>query len=625
LIEQELKNNKMKSNLINDTGTNASTPSEERSSDARRRLEDITRLVSDWVWELDTDFRLVYASQRITEILGYQPVELLGKSLPDIGRFVSRDGEPIDIQMTSPFRDVSFETSHKSGDPRFFFISGLPVFNTGSGALEGVRGTARDITRPREIEKKILWQATHDPLTELPNRTLFFDRLSQAISSARRYSLPVALMFADLDRFKTINDSLGHEAGDMLLQQAAQRLLSCIRETDTVARIGENNDAKPEDTGEGIVARLGGDEFTIILTHITHAEDAAIVARRIVDEFSRPFDLDGHEAHVGASIGISSFPGDANDSMTLLRNADIAMYQAKKEGPNAFKFFTPKLNAAVQNKLILENELHTALKENQLAVHFQPIIHISSGKLKGAETLIRWNHPERGMVPPADFIPLAEETGLIGPIGEFVLREAGMQINSWSEAGLHISNVSVNLSSRQLSRGLTAEKVSSIIQDTGVSANRITFEITESLFMEDTERAKAWLNDIKKLGIGLSVDDFGTGYSSLVYLRRFPVDTLKIDRSFVADLPGNTGDATLVEAIIAMAKSLGLSVVAEGVETQEQLAFLRSLDCEYAQGYLFSRPVPADEFEKYLKSPTWDFSASENAMATSPSLVPAGE
>ncbi|MDH5750035.1 MAG: EAL domain-containing protein [Rhodospirillales bacterium] len=597
----------------------------EQASDARRRLEDITRLVSDWVWETDSDFRLTYASQRITEILGYQPVELLGKQLTDFGRFVSRDDSPIDLKMTSPFRDASFETTHKTGEHRYFLVSGLPIFNPDTGNFDGVRGTARDITRRREVEKQIMWQVSHDPLTELPNRTLFFDRLSQAISGARRYSRQVALLFADLDRFKTINDSLGHAAGDHLLTLAAQRLVSCIRETDTVARIGDKIAGTPGEETEEMVARLGGDEFTIILTQITRPDDAAIVARRIVEEFSKPFHLDGHEAHVGASIGITAFPDDADDSISLLRNADIAMYQAKKDGPNAYMFYTPELNTEVQNKLSLETELHNALKENELIVHFQPIIHIATGKIEGAESLIRWKHPERGLVPPNDFIPLAEESGLIGPIGEYVLREVGRQIRSWNESGLTVPNISVNLSSRQLSRGLTVEKVAALLRESGTHPSLITFEITENLFMEETDRAKDWLNRIKKLGIRLSVDDFGTGYSSLGYLRRFPVDTLKIDRSFVTDLPGNSGDASLTEAIIAMAKSLKLSVVAEGVETWDQLEFLRSLNCDYAQGYLFSRPLPADDFAAFLKSPAPIFSAAGSARNLSPSLAPAGE
>ncbi len=565
--------------------------------DAKRRLDDITRLVSDWVWEADADIRLTYASHRIVELLGQQPIELVGHRLSDFGTFVTSDGHALDPQWRSPFRDIPFETKDRDGNIRYFLISGLPIYNPENDSFEGVRGTAKDITERKMDEAKILYHAHYDPLTDLPNRTLFFDRLSAALSAARGKDRLVALLFIDLDRFKVVNDSFGHIVGDRLLKMAAERLKACVRETDVVARYGGDEFAA---LTEHTVARLGGDEFTIILQDIAETGDSAVVAQRVIEALSEPFQLNRFEAFIGASIGITTYPSDGKDAITMLRNADMAMYRAKESGRNAYRFFTPEMNATAVARMDLQNDLHRALERGEFSVVYQPILEPVTARVAGAEALIRWNHPTRGAVAPDQFIPLAEETGLIVPIGEWVLRTACAEASAWQKMGWPGLGISVNLSRRQLQRNLTHDDVGRVLAETGLPAHLLAFEITESLIMDDTDHALSWFKAIKDMGISLSIDDFGTGYSSLGYLKRFPVDVVKIDRSFVSDLDASDGDIALIEGIIALAHSLGLKVVAEGVETRAQLDFLRSRKCDLAQGYLFSKPLATDDFRALM-------------------------
>ena len=425
---------------------------------------------------------------------------------------------------------------------------------------------------------------------------LFLDRLKQSIVGVRRNNGLLALLFIDLDRFKVVNDTLAHVVGDRLLQEAANRLQASVREVDTVAR-------------------LGGDDFTIILQDIAKAEDAAMVATKVIDSLGKPFLLDGHEAFIGASIGITIFPADGDSATILLRNADVAMYRAKDAGRNEYRFFTKAMEAQALNRMGLENDLRYALERNQLFVHYQPIVDFQSERVIYAEALLRWRHPTRGLVPPDEFIPLAEETGLIKSLGEWVLRTACAQAQAWQAMDLPVFGVSVNLSSGQLKPEFARDTVATVLEETGLSPDLLTFEITESLIVEDAEEAITYLHAIREMDVGLSIDDFGTGYSSLSYLKRLPVDSVKIDRSFVHDVTVDPEDASLAETIIALAHNLGLKVIAEGVETKEQLDFLKSRGCDLYQGYYFAKPMSAKEFQKRMRTGQWSRPAKKEASS----------
>jgi diguanylate cyclase (GGDEF)-like protein len=418
-------------------------------------------------------------------------------------------------------------------------------------------------------------------LTGLPNRVLLRDRIQQAIAQAHRGASQLAVLFIDLDRFKTINDSLGHQLGDRLLQSVASRILVCVREGDTVARVG-------------------GDEFVIVIPGVEHANDAAAVAGKILEVLSSAFHLHGNDLHVAASIGISLYPSDGADAETLMRNADTAMYHAKDMGRANFQFFTQHMNAAAQQRLTLENALRRALEQREFQLEYQPLFDLRDRRITGFEALLRW-HPQGGEpVPPVEFIGAAEDSGLIVPIGEWVLKEALRQGRAWQEMG-HPLMVAVNVSAKQLARSSFVERLRSLIQETGIDPRLVELEVTESVIIEGAGEARAALDHIAALGVGLAIDDFGTGYSGLAYLKRLPIDTLKIDQSFVRDLTLDPDDAAIVTAIVAMARSLGVDVVAEGVETEEQVAELKRLGCHRAQGYLLARPMPGPAATKLLQ------------------------
>ncbi|WP_286757858.1 EAL domain-containing protein, partial [Ralstonia sp. RL] len=436
----------------------------------------------------------------------------------------------------------------------------------------------------KQAEDRISFMAHHDMLTGLPNRTLLQDRASQAIAQAARQSRSVAVLFIDLDHFKHINDSLGHPVGDQVLRMAALRLQDCLRKGDSLAR-------------------LGGDEFIITLPALTDGGTAAVVAQKVLDALNAPFAIDDHELHVGCSIGISLFPADGGDVDVLMRAADAALYHAKAKGRGNYQFFTSSLNAAAQRRLILESLLRQALARGEFALHYQPQLDIASGRIVSAEALLRWQQPERGFISPAEFIPIAEETGLILPIGEWVLREACAQLGRWHAAGHADMTIAVNLSARQVLQSGFAEYVARQLQEFGLPASSLDLEITESILMHPSEDNLAPLTRLSNMGVRLSVDDFGTGYSSLSYLKRFPINALKIDQSFVRGIGQDANDMAIVSAIIAMAKSLRLKVVAEGVETAQQAAFLQESGCQSAQGYYFSRPVDAQTFGGLLGKP----------------------
>jgi diguanylate cyclase (GGDEF)-like protein/PAS domain S-box-containing protein len=453
---------------------------------------------------------------------------------------------------------------------------------------------ARDITERKQWDEKIHTLAYSDSLTKLPNRQAFKEQVTRAIKLAKRHQRVGAVLYLDLDEFKRINDTLGHDIGDLLLQHVTQRLDSQLRKTDLIEC---RYDVK--ETYRNL-ARLGGDEFTVLLEDIQRQEVAASVAKRVQEAIARSYNLNGHEVYITPSIGIALFPRDGQDVEELLKNADTAMYHAKAVGKNNFQFYSEQMNILATTRLKLEGKLRKALACDEMELFYQPQVNLASGKIVSVEALLRWNEAELGMVSPAEFIPIAEETGMIIELGEWVLKEACRQNKEWQDAGYHPIRVAVNLSSMQfIQRDLTI-RVAKALKRAGLSPGYLELEITESVIMRNVNETIATLNDFKNMGISISVDDFGTGYSSLNYLKRFPLDNLKVDRAFVKDIPDNEDDVTITSAIIALAQSLGLGVVAEGVETKSQLAFLEQQGCEMAQGYLFSKPLPADELVAML-------------------------
>lgn len=441
----------------------------------------------------------------------------------------------------------------------------------------------RDITERLRAERDLQFVANHDALTRLPNRSLFARSLAEALARARRRKSGLAILFIDLDRFKNINDTLGHDAGDLLLCEMAERLRRCLRETDTVAR-------------------LGGDEFVVLAEDALGSVPAIQIAQRILEAVTQPHTLHGRECHVTASIGIAIYPDDGLDAAAMLKHADIAMYRAKEKGKNAFEFYTATLNEHTVERLALEASLRHAIEREELVLHYQPKIELSSRRIVGVEALVRWRHPDLGFVPPNAFIPLAEETGLIVPIGEWVMRTACIQAKQWLDAGLPPLRVAVNISARQFARVELPECIDRALSESGLDPDLFEVELTESMTMTHVDRAIETMDALKRRGIHIAIDDFGTGYSSLGYLKRFPIDSVKIDRSFVRDLPQGPRDCALAQATIAMAHALGLRAVAEGVETAEQLAFLQHHGCDEVQGYHFAKPMTATDLTAFVAS-----------------------
>jgi diguanylate cyclase (GGDEF)-like protein len=437
----------------------------------------------------------------------------------------------------------------------------------------------REITVRRQTEEKLKIVATHDPLTALPNRTLLHERLSHALAKAQRHGRRLAVLLVDLDRFKHVNDTLGHEAGDTLLQAASRRFYDCLRETDTMAR-------------------QGGDEFVVLMDELSDREPITRVSQRILDAMAEPFVIEGQEIHVTASVGISVYP---DDGRTLLRNADIALYRAKEKGKNNYQFYSAQIDNYSRERLALESGLRRALERGELRLHYQPKVDVAAGHICGMEALLRWQHPEMGLVAPDRFIPIAEESGLIGPIGAWVLKTACLQNREWQRQGVQRFPVAVNLSPRQFADESLLDDIKSALAQSGLEASDLELEITESMVMDDPEQAINILQRLKELGIRVAIDDFGTGYSSLAYLKRFPIDSVKVDRSFVEDIPEDVDSMAIAQAVIAMAHSLRLKVVAEGVESEAQLSFLRSEGCDEIQGHYFSEARAASEISGILR------------------------
>lgn len=482
----------------------------------------------------------------------------------------------------APAYKVEHRVRHANGNWRWILSHGKAVRRCEKGLVERIAGTNMDIHDRKLAEMRVEYLAHHDELTGLPNRVSFNHSLEHTIRQAKRKRAKLAVMFIDLDRFKNINDSLGHDAGDQLLQEVSLRLRTTLRDSD-------------------IVARLGGDEFVVLIDGWLASEDLVSVSQKILQAVSRPYLLEGQEYDLTTSVGISTYPQHGDDAQELLRHADVAMYRAKEMGKNNFQFYTEQMDFNSVDRLRMESGLRRALTRDELRLHYQPVVNLATGYMVGMEALVRWEHPQRGLVAPGEFIPLAEETGLIVPIGEWVLRAACEQNRKWQQQGYGPLRVSVNLSPRQFTAGLVG-LVARVLQETGLPAQLLELEITEGMVMQNPDQAVRLLNELHDMGIALSIDDFGTGYSSLAYLKRFPIDSLKIDRSFITELPMDSDNAAIIRAIIQMAHGLEIHVVGEGVETAEQAGFLSDQACDRVQGFHYSKPLPHFEFESLINT-----------------------
>lgn len=553
--------------------------------EAEQRFRSIFENSVEGMFQSRLDGRYIAANPALARILGFDSPADMIQATNQQGWNVYAD--PARRQhLLDEIARVGFVTNFESQVQRrdgtlIYLTENIRAVRYQNDQLDCLEGSVVDITERKSFEEKIRFQATHDALTGLPNRNLLHDRITTAIQTARRDETTAAVVFVDLDRFKLINDSLGHQIGDVLLKVIAQRLSASIRGTDTVAR-------------------QGGDEFVVLLPHQSSFEMTTVIVERMLHAVSQPLEIEGVALEVTCSIGISLYPNDGESADELLRCADSAMYNAKQFGRNSFKYFSAEMNAHAAERLHLLNGLRSAIHHDEFILHYQPKIDLATGSLIGAEALIRWESKTRGLVSPAEFIPFAEENGLINPIGEWVLRAACTQAVTWQQAGYAPLVISVNLSANQLSKDDLVATVANVLASTGLDAKWLELEITETAVMGDVDKSMSMLHQLKKLGVQISIDDFGTGYSSLYYLKLFPVDTLKIDRSFISEIVTEGEDAAIVKAIIALAHILHLNVVAEGVETEQQRLLLLDYSCDQGQGYFFSRPVINIKFETLL-------------------------
>ena len=545
-----------------------------RESEARYRL--MAENATDVIARTSSRGVILYASEASRRLLGFEPSELVGRSFYDF--VFEADREEIRhlsklIHESGP-TTFAYRVEKKDGSLVWFETTSRSVRHGVTDPIREVVSVSRDVTERRNVEEQIEYQAYHDALTGLPNRRLFRDRLTIALAHARRMNHPLAVMFLDLDRFKVVNDTLGHSVGDKLLKSVAMRLQSSLREEDSIAR-------------------MGGDEFTVLLADLQTIDHAAKIAQKVLDTVAQTVSIDGTELFLTTSVGIAVFPSDGDNAEALLANADHAMYRAKEAGRNSYQMFTPAMNSRALERLSLENDLRHALERGELVLHYQPQINIATGRVTGVEALLRWNRPGFGLVAPKDFIPIAEETRLIVPIGEWVLREACRQARAWQSPGSPGFRMAVNLSPRQFQHSDLPQVIASALEYSGLPPGDLELEITESLAMQNTARTIATLQKLRDMGVQIAIDDFGTGHSSLNYLRSFPIDSVKIDQEFVQEIEGSAADRAIIAAVIGMARGLSLRVIAEGVETEQQLDFLREQGCEEVQGFLFGEPVPA--------------------------------
>lgn len=550
---------------------------------ATKNLTDIVNHAAVGILQITLSGHIRLANRNFCEMLARPDTDLLGRHVSEI---IFEDDRRA---VRQAWRRLLATEETMTLETRFILPDGSHIWASNSISLiANEKGDAQyavsviqDITNRKGDEERIRHLATHDPLTSLPNRALLHDRLTQAIEKARLARKQMGVLFLDLNRFKIVNDSLGHDIGDELLRRIATRLNGIVREGDTVAR-------------------LGGDEFVIVLERIDEVTDITTVAANVLQAVAEPLRLAGHEISVSTSIGACIYPRDGTDAVTLMKHADVAMYQAKEFGAGTFRFYNPKMNVAVLDRLLSETGLQRALERQEFVLHYQPRFSAETGVIVAVEALLRWQHPEKGLISPAEFIPLAEEIGLISKIGEWVLQEACRQNRQWQRKGLPAIPVSVNVSSKQLQSSALLEILPRVLQGTGLESKWLELELTESSLMEDIDQVQKTLLDIRRLGISLSIDDFGTGYSSLNYLRMLPIDYLKIDRTFITGLVNDPDDSSIVSATIALAHEMNLKVVAEGVTTQEQLRFLAERKCDQVQGYMCCRPLPADDLENFL-------------------------
>jgi diguanylate cyclase (GGDEF)-like protein/PAS domain S-box-containing protein len=546
--------------------------------------------IGDAVISTDIEGRVTYLNIVAERLTGWPSAAAMGRPLEEVFKIIDAETR---ATVPNPMQIATHQNETVGLPPTCILIrrdgvesaiedSSAPIHDR-HGRVTGAVMVFHDVTTARALTLKLAYYAQHDTLTDLPNRALLNDRLTQAISVAQRHHAALALLYLDLDRFKNINDSLGHLVGDRLLQSVALRLSECVRGSDTVCR-------------------LGGDEFVILLSEVTNAHDTAICAEKLLQAVRRPCVLDQHELHVTASIGIALYPGDGAEVEALLQNADSAMYEAKDRGRNNYQFYRAELNSSAIERQSMESGLRHAIERKELELRYQPIMNLATGAIAGVEALVRWQHPTLGFVLPSQFISIAEECGLIVPIGQWVLRKACRQVKGWHEAGVPELRLAVNTSAVELRSKEFVTGVATILAETGFDPNRLELELTETFLMQDSKSTAVVLNAIKELGVQLALDDFGTGYSSLSYMRRFPIDALKVDQSFVRDLTTDADDASVVSAVINMAKSLHMRVVAEGVETREQKSFLKKHKCSEAQGYYFSRPLKAKGLGDLLRA-----------------------
>ena len=550
---------------------------------SQARLANLVALSSDWVWEQDAEGRITYISDEVAR-LGIDPQQVLGRlrrldALPAVAgscpqAFAAR------LAARQPVRNFTYGVVLPDGQPLYIRLSGDPVYE--DGQFIGYRGVACDVTHATQAEMQVIQLARFDSLTGLPNRSMFMDRLDSALASAQGSGGQFAVLFIDLDRFKHINDTLGHEAGDELLKVISRRLTGLLR-------------------GGDMVARLGGDEFVVLIESCVDPAALSKVASRLLTELCEPLPLSGRTAQISGSVGVALYPQDGQDAATLLKNADTAMYLAKSRGKNNFQFFTAELAERATRFFALEGDLRQAIDRGELALHYQPKFNTSTGALCGMEALLRWQHPQRGMVSPDEFIPLAEESGLIVPIGRWVMDTACRQLRAWRDDGLDPPRCAINLSARQFAGDRMVNDLHDALAIAALESDAIELELTESTLMADPEHAQATLRQLRALGVRVAIDDFGTGYASLSYLKRFPVQSLKLDRTFVSGLPTNPDDIAITRAVIAVAHSLDMQVVAEGVETPAQLALLRAMGCEQVQGLLLGQPQAPDALAPLLR------------------------
>ncbi len=579
--------------------------SRELLDNTRHSLRALQHLAGIATWELDVQSGAFQGSEEIQRLFGFEAgekinLELLLSRVPPEDRQVVRSFVHLSCESGQSF---SVETEIELPEARRV-IHWRGEYSKGRNPR--IVGSVQDVTERTRAEQQVRHLAYHDGLTGLSNRNAFTEHLGEALALGTRHRRNVALLFLDLDHFKRINDSLGHSTGDQILIEVARRLDACVRQSDLMTRsMGML----------GGVSRLGGDEFTVLLSEVNAAEDAARVARRILEALAEPIMIDQNELRVGVSIGITMFPGDGTEVDTLLRNADIAMYHAKEQGRSNIQFFSEELCATEHRRSAIEDGLNRALDEDGLLLSYQPQIDVYEGRVVGVEALLRWRDPGMGVMSPAEFVPVAEDAGLIQRIGEWALSHACRRAQSWNDAGLPPIRMSVNMSPRQFESEAIVELVGQTLFDTGLPARQLVLEVTETVFTRDPESVARMLRELRKLGVGISLDDFGTGYSSLSYLKRFPVGEIKIDHSFVRDVPLDPDDSSIIQAILSIGETLGLGVVAEGVESPEQCAFLRQLGCRYMQGHLFSPAMDGSTLGVQLLDGTLESRAQEMIRA----------